>query len=277
MSESKRLYRHAIAAQHIWVAPTVQAPHRSLQQPPIRLLQTTPSYLKWGVIVGVIAVAHLGIWAVMDQSDNHTTVEVVKPPVVVEMLQPEPEKPKIIETEAQPVEPKIPPISQQPEPQALPEVAQVKKVVSSVPKASPPIQTKADITPVQQPESTTSEQLQAKPAPEVQPVEPTPSAPAQQDVPVTDAKGYAGYLSNPAPEYPDTALERGWEGRVVLRIRVSETGLPLAVDVQKSSGKKLLDDAAKRTVKRWKFIPAKRGTTAIEGWVDVPIDFKLPQ
>ncbi len=43
---------------------------------------------------------------------------------------------------------------------------------------------------------------------------------SDDNLPVTEAKGYAGYLSNPAPEYPEQALERGWEGSVILRVKV---------------------------------------------------------
>ncbi len=100
--------------------------------------------------------------------------------------------------------------------------------------------------------------------------------PAQENLPVTAAKGYAGYLSNPAPEYPEVALDRGWEGVVMLRVKVSPTGSPLEINLKNSSGKKVLDETAVKTVKRWKFSPALRGNTPVEGWVDVPIHFKLP-
>ncbi|ESK54033.1 TonB family protein [Acinetobacter tjernbergiae] len=85
------------------------------------------------------------------------------------------------------------------------------------------------------------------------------------------------YLSNPAPEYPEQALERGWEGSVILRVKVLANGSPDTVSVKQSSGKKLLDSAAVRTVKQWKFSPALKGKTPVEGWVDVPIHYQLPK
>jgi protein TonB len=48
-----------------------------------------------------------------------------------------------------------------------------------------------------------------------------------------------------------------------------------AVEVQKSSGHKLLDEEAMATVRAWQFTPSKRGTTPIDGWATVPIEFKL--
>jgi protein TonB len=47
------------------------------------------------------------------------------------------------------------------------------------------------------------------------------------------------------------------------------------VEIKTSSGRKVLDTAAIQTVKRWSFVPAKQGETAIDSWVEVPIDFKL--
>lgn len=98
------------------------------------------------------------------------------------------------------------------------------------------------------------------PAPPV--VEPPPSA-------------NAGYLHNPAPEYPALAMRRGWEGTVLLRVHVLASGSPSEIQVQKSSGREALDQAAVKAVKRWSFVPAKRGDKAEDGWVSVPIDFKL--
>ena len=48
-----------------------------------------------------------------------------------------------------------------------------------------------------------------------------------------------------------------------------------AVAVKRSSGRSLLDDAAKEAVKGWTFVPATQGGVAIPGWVEVPLVFKL--
>ena len=47
------------------------------------------------------------------------------------------------------------------------------------------------------------------------------------------------------------------------------------IEVKVSSGSSRLDDSAQRTVRTWKFIPAKRGGTPVESWVQVPIIFRL--
>ena len=114
--------------------------------------------------------------------------------------------------------------------------------------------------------------VEAPPAPPVAaPAPPAPPAPA----PVTPPSANAAYLKNPAPEYPQMALRRGWEGTVLLRVEVLASGKPGQIQVQKSSGRQALDAAALAAVKRWSFVPAKQGDVAQAGWVSVPIDFKL--
>ncbi|MDQ2322943.1 energy transducer TonB, partial [Pseudomonas aeruginosa] len=104
---------------------------------------------------------------------------------------------------------------------------------------------------------------------------PAPPAPAAAPAPLTPPSANAGYLHNPAPEYPALAMRRGWEGTVLLRVHVLASGSPSEIQVQKSSGREALDQAAVKAVKRWSFVPAKRGDKAEDGWVSVPIDFKL--
>jgi protein TonB len=108
------------------------------------------------------------------------------------------------------------------------------------------------------------------------PVEAAPEpAPPKVDEPVTEPKGYAGYLRNPAPDYPPAAQKRGLEGKVVLKVHVLATGQPDNVTVARSSGHQILDDAALKAVTQWAFAPARRGQTPIDGWVQVPLTFKI--
>ena len=105
---------------------------------------------------------------------------------------------------------------------------------------------------------------------------PAPQPPKPAPAPVeTPPSANAAYLKNPAPEYPSLAQRRGWEGTVLLRVHVQANGKPSEIQVQKSSGREALDEAAIRAVKRWSFVPAKRGDQTIAGWVTVPLDFRL--
>ena len=105
----------------------------------------------------------------------------------------------------------------------------------------------------------------------VPPASPPPLPPES----VTAPFGRAGYLNNPPPEYPPTAARQGWQGTVLLRVRVLSTGKVETVQIERSSGHRLLDDQAIATVLTWLFAPAKRGATPIDGWATVPIEFKL--
>jgi protein TonB len=104
------------------------------------------------------------------------------------------------------------------------------------------------------------------------------SATQHSNIPPTSAPiGDAAYLHNPAPDYPQFAQDQGWEGRVLLRVHVLVDGSADSVSVQSSSGRRVLDDAARDAVRGWRFVPAKRGDEAVDGWVTVPIDFRLAQ
>ncbi|GJL49894.1 MAG: hypothetical protein NPIRA01_11210 [Nitrospirales bacterium] len=77
------------------------------------------------------------------------------------------------------------------------------------------------------------------------------------------------------PIYPRVAKEEGWEGIVLLRVLVHTSGVPGKVTIQKSSGYKVLDEAAIDAIRQWRFAPAKDGNFAIEKHVDVPLKFGL--
>lgn len=94
-------------------------------------------------------------------------------------------------------------------------------------------------------------------------------------VPVADARYDAAYLHNPRPAYPPMSRRLGEEGRVLLRVRVGADGHPVAVDVDRSSGFERLDEAARRAVGNWRFVPARRGDEPVEGSVRVPVVFRL--
>lgn len=113
-----------------------------------------------------------------------------------------------------------------------------------------------------------------KPLPEIQasaPAAPTPAPP----LPVMPPSFNAAYLDNPPPPYPAIARRTGEQGRVLLRVLVTASGLAESVDVRTSSGSPRLDTAAQETVRRWRFVPARQGDHAVAAWVLVPINFTL--
>jgi protein TonB len=85
----------------------------------------------------------------------------------------------------------------------------------------------------------------------------------------------ADYLVNPAPAYPAMSRRMHEEGKVILRVLVNPGGGAEEVQVRTSSGFARLDDAARDTVRRWKFVPARRGADTVPAWVLIPISFRL--
>lgn len=93
----------------------------------------------------------------------------------------------------------------------------------------------------------------------------------------SSARFDADYLRNPPPPYPPMSRRMGETGKVLLRVLVNADGTAANVELKTSSGSSRLDDSALRTVRRWRFVPAKRGDTPVQSWVVVPIIFKLEQ
>ncbi len=166
--------------------------------------------------------------------------------------------------------------AEEPKPEPLPPPPEVKKTSPVKMKPKPPEKPKPVVRKVQ---------LQIKPK-IVPPVSAPVSAPAQPvkqisekaditPLPVEAPKFNAAYLSNSAPVYPRRSRMLEEEGVVKLKVHVSADGNALGVQLFKSSGFSRLDDAALTAVQNWRFVPAKRGDQSIEGWVIVPVSFKL--
>ena len=188
--------------------------------------------------------------------------EPITPPKVIEMAMITLASPKpAAAPKPAPPQPVKKPEPKKPQPKPLP-----------LPKKAPPpvVQKSPDFAPVEP----------AAPAPAAQPSSASPApvkAEESQAEPITEAKYKADYLNNPHPPYPAVALSRGWHGKVSLRVRVSIEGLPEKIEVEHSSGHDILDEAAMEAVEKWKFVPAKRGATAIVSSVIVPINFRLDE
>ncbi len=80
---------------------------------------------------------------------------------------------------------------------------------------------------------------------------------------------------NEKPHYPLVARRRGIEGVVLLRVTVGAQGNVLEIKVERSSGHDSLDDSARKSVKKWRFVPARRNGVAVQASVTVPVRFRL--
>lgn len=86
---------------------------------------------------------------------------------------------------------------------------------------------------------------------------------------------YPAYLRNPPPTYPKSARKRRLEGVVYLRVWVGADGRVQNIKIATSSAHRSLDQAAVKTVRTWRFIPAKRNGKARADEVIVPVRFRL--
>lgn len=101
-----------------------------------------------------------------------------------------------------------------------------------------------------------------------------PQPPADTGDPLQGA--HLQYASAPPPAYPREALVEAITGTVMLRVLVDVDGRPLKVSVQRSSGHRALDAAARRQVlSKWRFHPAMRNGIAVQAIGVVPVEFKL--
>jgi len=186
--------------------------------------------------------------------------DAVKPPqtISVQWLSPKPAAAKPAQAAAKPT-PVKKPVKAEPKPRPK----------KTPPKPDKPIVSRAD-TRAPAPASTT----QAAPTPAASaPL--SASAPAKLEPAATLPHLNADYLNNPAPEYPSASRQLGEQGRVLVRAFVDDNGWVAQALLRKSSGYSRLDAAALDSVKRWRFVPARRGEQAVSAWVVVPVAFTL--
>jgi protein TonB len=88
-------------------------------------------------------------------------------------------------------------------------------------------------------------------------------------------KANPAYIQNPAPEYPEFARHMRQEGIVILCVDVDGHGKAEKVEIQKSSGYYLLDQAALKAVQHWNFKPGSIDRVPVESTVSIPIRFRL--
>ena len=88
-------------------------------------------------------------------------------------------------------------------------------------------------------------------------------------------KRIAKYLYNPAPLYPRFARKRGYQGKVELNLLISQSGKVTDIKLLNSSGFKVLDKSAIKTVSQWLFVPTQLKDQAIDYWYQQNINFQL--
>ncbi|MGH8090458.1 MAG: TonB family protein [Rudaea sp.] len=85
------------------------------------------------------------------------------------------------------------------------------------------------------------------------------------------------YGSRTQVAYPLEALRNREQGTVILSVLVGADGSVLGVEIEKTSGSRSLDRAAREAVAKWRFHPATRNGVAHSAWASVPVTFNLSQ
>ena len=121
----------------------------------------------------------------------------------------------------------------------------------------------------------------AVPHPSPLPVEAVRIAPPASDArppamaPTQTAPSAIAYGNRTHVAYPIEALRNREQGTVILRVLVGADGSVLGVEIEKTSGSRSLDRAAREAVAKWRFHPATRNGVALSAWASVPITFNL--
>lgn len=173
--------------------------------------------------------------------------------------------------------PAPPPAAAQAKPEAvkpkakpLPQVAKPKPILATPSETASPISVPAEPLPAPAPPAPA-----AVSTAEAAPAAAKTSETDNNQAPLTLPNLNADYLNNPPPAYPPISRQLGEQGKVYLRVLVNVEGNVDQVTLRKTSGHERLDAAAQETVKKWRFVPAKRAEQAVAAWVVVPISFSL--
>lgn len=205
--------------------------------------------------LGVTLTLHALLAAVLLSYEPARRALLAAAPIMVDLIVP----PKFEEPKLEPLKPQPPAELPKPRPMA-------KKPVER------PVAPQIIAAPAQAP----SPVAVAPPAPAPAPPGPVDAAPTGGGSGgLTQPIFNADYLDNPAPLYPALSRRQGEQGRVILRVLVNAVGSADEVQVRTSSGFPRLDESARDTVRRWRFVSAKRGAEPVAAWVLIPISFRL--
>lgn len=216
-------------------------------------------------LIAVIAF-HAGAIGIAVWAPSPKTEELALPTVQGILLPAPPaetvQMPSAKEQPPEPVPP--PPEPEKPKPKPKPKPKQP-------PKPKPPVEPPPSERAIRQPE----EAVEEVPPPPRQAATPATEDNDTLGAPITPPQMDANPLNNPAPAYPNLSRRLGEQGIVLLEILILADGSVGEVRIKESSGHKRLDETAVKAVKRWRYMPARRGDTAIEYWYLQPVEFSL--
>lgn len=208
-------------------------------------------------IVGAVLLMHVAaLWALQSGLVRKVVDLIVPAEVIIEMTAPEEAAPQ----KAQPrAEQQATPTPQRA--QVAPPVPQLLAVDKPSPAPAEQVYVPAAVA---APATSTTNTQPASPAPTV-------ATPPALVLPSTDAD----YLNNPKPPYPPLSKRLREQGKVVVRTLIGVDGTAQQAEIKQSSGFDRLDEAARTTALRWRYVPGKRAGVPEAMWFNVPFTFVL--
>ncbi len=199
--------------------------------------------------LGAVVVLHALLFWAINSGLAHKFVKIVKAPVEAVLL--EETKPDI------PPPPPPPPPKNQPPPP--PDYVPPVEVQVNTP---PPVNAIAAVSNKPQPEAPPS------PLPVASNPAPAPAAPARTAAVISAA-------SCAKPDYPSASLRLEEEGTVTLKFLVGVDGKVKESAVEKTSGFRRLDEAARQGLSKCQFKPGTENGHPVEGWANLKYAWKL--
>lgn len=98
---------------------------------------------------------------------------------------------------------------------------------------------------------------------------------AAAPAPVAEAFAPPAFLFRQEPAYPERARRAGAEGVVGVRIGLAADGSVRQVELTRTSGSRLLDEAALAAARASTFTPARRGQAAVDAEAEATYRFEL--
>ncbi|HVU28167.1 MAG TPA: energy transducer TonB [Verrucomicrobiae bacterium] len=137
----------------------------------------------------------------------------------------------------------------------------------------PKSEEKPQPAPPSKPEMTVPEPKPIPPPPAPKPVvvPPPQPKPTEEYVAISEPK----YAQRIEPVYPEQAKRWHQQGIVVLSLYINESGALDKIEIVRSSGFPLLDNAAIRAMKMSRFNPALSGSIPIRSRAEVTVTFRL--
>jgi periplasmic protein TonB len=227
------------------------------------------STLIWAVVCSILL--HI-LFFVVVPNFKFDAVKKIPDQLTVEIMQPIPPEPVVIPEPPKPVEP----IKPQPE--------QIKPLPKKELKLEPkPIETKPE--PMQSEPPPPPTVITAAPKVDVPPVitVPPPEPPKKIGPSEDDINAALGQYGNTLgraiakhKQYPKIASMRGWQGDVILDLKLDGSGNVLSANVKESSGHEALDNQALEMARKASPFPAPPEVLRGRSFnITVPVSFKL--